>query len=67
MYIITKAGVKASKVFWHETQESPVIGSWVMNSKRATEFSSEKTAARYSEKYLKPGLARYEPLSIEKK
>jgi hypothetical protein len=49
-FIITTSGISC-KIYWMETQESPAKGIWVTNNKKATLFSSEKTANRYIKKY----------------
>ncbi len=50
-YIICKIG-HSKTVYWRETQESPVMGIWVANVKKATEFTKDITAKRYIRKYL---------------
>ena len=57
-FIITKQGHKGC-VYWDETQESPVLGCWKMNIKKATKFSSEKKAERYIKKYLSNNIFEY--------
>jgi hypothetical protein len=65
-FIITKLGHKG-RVYWMETQESPVLGSWKMNIKKATVFSSEKKAERYIKKYLSDFIFEFAKPEIIKK